>query len=259
MKQSSIAFIGGGRITNIFLRGFKQAGITFSSVSVFDPSTQSLEKLAADFPLISVENDSPELVAVQDIVILAVHPPVLTETLQKIKPALKSGSLVISLAPKITFEKISGILGSAQAVARANPGAAGIINKGINPVSFNSACTPVQREYTTSLLSSLGQVRLVDEKKMEAYAVISAMGPTYFWFQLQVLKDLALEFGMDEAEAREVISSMMAGAVDTLFASGMEPEAVMNLVPVKPLGEHEAMIRQLYREKLTAVFEKIKP
>jgi len=34
---------------------------------------------------------------------------------------------------------------------------------------------------------------------------------------------------------------------------------VMNLIPVKPIGEHEDLIKSIYQEKLTALFAKIKP
>jgi hypothetical protein len=33
----------------------------------------------------------------------------------------------------------------------------------------------------------------------------------------------------------------------------------MDLIPVKPIGEHEVQISEIYRSKLIALFEKIKP
>jgi pyrroline-5-carboxylate reductase len=85
------------------------------------------------------------------------------------------------------------------------------------------------------------------------------MGPTYFWFQMLHLKSLAVSFGMDEKEAGKVITEMMRGAANSLFHSGMQPEEVMDLVPVKPLGEYEETIKKYYTEKLNGVYEKIRP
>ena len=36
-------------------------------------------------------------------------------------------------------------------------------------------------------------------------------------------------------------------------------EEGINLIPVKPIGENETQIKAIYQEKLTALFEKIKP
>ena len=38
----------------------------------------------------------------------------------------------------------------------------------------------------------------------------------------------------------------------------MSPAEVMDLIPVKPIGENEDQIKTIYQEKLKALFEKIK-
>jgi pyrroline-5-carboxylate reductase len=85
------------------------------------------------------------------------------------------------------------------------------------------------------------------------------MGSTYFWFQMQELKNLAVKFGMDETEANRTIKGMLKGSAETLFNSGLTPAEVMDLVPVKPLAEYEESIISYYDSKLTGIYEKIKP
>ena len=58
-------------------------------------------------------------------------------------------------------------------------------------------------------LKSLGKVPVVPENQIEAYAMVSAMGHTYFWYQLQQLKELGLSYGLSESEANETISAML--------------------------------------------------
>jgi pyrroline-5-carboxylate reductase len=99
----------------------------------------------------------------------------------------------------------------------------------------------------------------VEEPKIEAYAMISAMGHTYFWFQVQKLKELAVEFGMDEEEAKDVVSEMLWGTTETLFNSGLSYAEVADLVPVKPLGDVEETIKGYYDQYLKALFGKIRP
>lgn len=158
-----------------------------------------------------------------------------------------------------SIEKMKTSLGGFQAIARVNPCATGIINQGINPVAFADTMSEDHKKSLLALLNILGKAPVVAESKLEAYAIISAMGPTYFWFQLQKLVELGVQYGMSESEAKEIIAEMIKGAVDTLFFSGIPSEEVMDLIPVKPLGEYEETIKTFYTEKLNAIYGKIKP
>ena len=51
---------------------------------------------------------------------------------------------------------------------------------------------------------------------------------------------------------------MLWGTTETLFNSGLTYEEVMDLVPVKPMGEVEETIKGYYTQYLTALFQKIK-
>ncbi|NCB09905.1 MAG: hypothetical protein EOM73_17330, partial [Bacteroidia bacterium] len=109
MKTTSLGFIGGGRITRIFNQGFQNAGIEFASVKVFDTNPETLEKLVQVFPQIE-KAGTVEDAAGQQVVFVAVHPPVVMETLQKIKDSVSETATVVSLAPKITLEKMAAVL-----------------------------------------------------------------------------------------------------------------------------------------------------
>jgi pyrroline-5-carboxylate reductase len=44
-----------------------------------------------------------------------------------------------------------------------------------------------------------------------------------------------------------------------MYKSELTPEKVIDLIPVKPIGEHEPQITEIYKTKLMGLFEKIKP
>ena len=44
-----------------------------------------------------------------------------------------------------------------------------------------------------------------------------------------------------------------------MYTSDLTAEEVIDLIPVKPIGEHEAQITEIYKTKLIGLFEKIKP
>ena len=51
---------------------------------------------------------------------------------------------------------------------------------------------------------------------------------------------------------------MVTGAVNTLFNSGLDAKSVIDLIPVKPLAEHEENIKDYYKNNLTQLFKKLK-
>jgi len=88
MKNKTIGFIGGGRITTVFLHGFEMANISFHETIVFDPDTEVLENLQKRIPEIICTSKNIMSAANCDIVILAIHPPIVAETLTIIKSFL---------------------------------------------------------------------------------------------------------------------------------------------------------------------------
>ena len=120
--------------------------------------------------------------AKQNLVILAVHPPVMAEALKNNEDIINTESVILSLAPKISIDKISEIL-SPSKIIRMIPNATSYFNKGYNAVDFHNSFTVKEKEEFINILSVLGQSFEVEEHKLEGYAIVSAMLPPYFWFQ----------------------------------------------------------------------------
>jgi pyrroline-5-carboxylate reductase len=257
--MKSVGFIGGGRITRILLNGLKNAGVSPGTVCVFETNETVSDALKADYPEIETYDADSSKAASSDWVFIALHPPVLMETLAAIKNSVRKDALVVSLAPKITIDRIKSVLPDLQNIARMNPNAGTYVNKGYNPVCFApGADENVIKEFLEAF-EKLGKVPVVPEYQLEAYAMISAMGHTYFWYQLQQLKELGLSYGLSDNEANETISAMLWGTTETLFNSGLNYDKVVDLVPVKPMAEHENMIKEYYRTCLNSLYQKIKP
>jgi pyrroline-5-carboxylate reductase len=259
MTQKSIGFIGGGRITRIFLEGWQRANAMPGKVVVSDCNAETLAKLKARFPQIEIAPGNSAAAASQDIVFLAVHPPVLAEVLTGIKGSVKPGAMVVSLAPKFTLAKLTELLAGFSRLARVIPNAPSVINLGFNPVAFGPALTAADRAGLTDLLKPLGDLPEVAESKLEGYALLSGMGATYLWFQLQALREVAAGFGLSDSDIAPALKRTVCGATRTLLESGLTPAEVMDLIPVKPLAEMEAQVSEMYQTRLPALYQKIKP
>jgi len=256
MKQS-LGFIGGGRITKILLQAFCNKDVKFSSVVVTDPDSDVTSKLKEIYPFIKIENASES--ASQDIVFLSLHPPVIMDTLELLKNFVSPSATVISLAPKINIAKIASKLGHVKDIARLIPNATSYINDGYNPVCFSPEFDPMKKTFVSDLLKNLGHTFEVAEEKLESYAIMSAMLPTYFWFQWNYLKEIGIMTGLSDYEAEASIHQTLLAAINLMYNSELKPEEVIDLIPVKPIGENESQISEIYRSRLLTLFEKIKP
>lgn len=257
MNTTSIGFIGGGRITKIFLQAFQNKSVLFQNTVVFDPNQEICHSLKNQFTGIQIAK-TVETPAQQDIVVLAVHPPVMMETLNAIKGHLQKNATVVSLAPKITIGKISELLNTKE-IVRMIPNATSYINRGYNPVSFHQTFNAEQKKNLMHLFSTLGETFEVSESQLEAYAIISAMLPTYFWFQWEEIEKQGLKMGLSQDECQKTIYETLKVSLDLFYNSDLNHSEVIDLIPVKPVAEMEEFVKKQYEEKLMGLFNKIKP
>ena len=255
--KHTIGFIGGGRVTKILLQGFKNKNVKFEKVVVTDTNPEVLANLKKRFP--EIESADAKNAASQDIVFIALHPPMVMDTLDLIKNEVKAEAKVISLAPKINLSKLSMKLGHVKDLSRLIPNATSYINEGFNPVTFAESFNPSQKIVLLDLLKTLGTTFEVSEEKLESYAIISAMLPTYFWFQWRELAVIGGKIGLSDEESKKSIFETLIASLNLMYKSGLSASEVIDLIPVKPIGEHESQIAEIYNVKLIGLFEKIKP
>jgi pyrroline-5-carboxylate reductase len=255
--EGTIGFVGGGRVARILLAGWKRANQSLPQVVVSDADAGVRERLQAEFPSIVLTPDNREA-AGQGLVLFALHPPAFPGVLGEIKDSVSPGAVFVSLAPKWTMGRISDLLGGFNRIARVIPNAPSIVNKGYNPLSFSAHLSAADRAQVRSLFGPLGACPEVAENTLEAYAIVTAMGPTYLWYQVYQLIDLACEFGLTRDAATEAVVAMMDGAASTMAGAGLAPEEVMDLIPVKPLASMEPTVKDAYTSTLSALHKKLK-
>ncbi|MDD1715496.1 MAG: NAD(P)-binding domain-containing protein, partial [Methanolinea sp.] len=257
MKES-LGFIGGGRIVRILLHGWKEGGNLPENIVISDPDREALDRITKEFPGVHAVQDNNALAAGQDLVFLAIHPKDAEKVLPAFAPALNQKAVVISFMPNLTIDRISGMLGGFDRIVRAIPSAPSIVGSGYTPVAFSPALRKWDAESLELLLESISHLIDVPEQDLEAYAIISAMGPTYLWFQLYELERIAESFGLPPERASDAVRKMAEGTVMTMRWSNLTPEQVMDLVPARPLGEDEETIKEIYRKRLQAFLRKLK-
>lgn len=255
MTAPSVGFIGAGRVARIFLRGWARAGVTPPDVVAYDPDGAVLTGLRSLAPTVRAVELAEAAAA--DIVLVAVHPPVAREVFAGLRDVLGAGSVVVSMVPTIRLAGLADILGAERPVARLIPNAPSVVGAGFNPIAFNAAADDAARGAVRGLLAPLGRAPEMPDESLEAYAVLTAMGPTYLWPQLVALLDVAAATGLSDDAAREGLAAMVDGAVRTLLESGLPAADVVDLVPSKPLAAPVAAMTAAYGDVLTGLHAKL--
>ena len=257
MQSRTVGFVGGGRITAIFLEALGGRGLALERVTVSDTNADVLAKLAARFPAITTTASNTQAASCERV-FLALHPPAMKAALPEIAPGIRKDAVVVSLAPVLNLARLSEMLGGFARLARVLPNAPSIVRAGFNPVAFGPGLPADARAEIETLLDGLGAHPVVPEENLEAYAIVSGMGPTYFWFQWRTLRELACSFGLPQADADKALRAMLDGASRTFFDSGLPADRVIDLVPVRPLADVEQQIDGAFRDALPKLHAKLK-
>jgi pyrroline-5-carboxylate reductase len=247
----SVAFIGGGRIARVLIERWRNTDEMPESILVVEPDDSAMALLHDVAPEVRLANLGD--LRACDVVILAVHPPALKGVLEELADVVRPDAVVVSLAPKFKAATISEALATDR-VVRMIPNAPSVIGAGYNPVWFSPGIDKETRRKLEETFAPWGEQPEVAEETLEAYAIVTAMGPTYFWYEIEKLRELAISFGLEEKAADEAVQKMLDGAVRCLLAKG--PDA-MDLIPVRPLQELEPTVTSAFETRLTGTFEKL--
>ncbi|TMU86664.1 pyrroline-5-carboxylate reductase [Bacillus sp. BHET2] len=234
-------FIGAGSMAHALISGSLKAGV-LNSEEVYVTNRcnqQRLDEVVNEFGVRQVNHDSPF-----DIVILAMKPKDFHEAAQSVGAYLSKNTLIISVLAGITMEHISEKLSFNGAVARAMPNTSAAMGKSATAVSFNSSLSHSQKEWTTTLFQSVGTAVEVEETQLDLITALSGSGPAYIYYVAELLKNAAVELGLEEKLAKNLVTQTIAGASAMLEKSGLEAQELRRNV-TSPGGTTEAGIAEL--------------
>lgn len=253
MAEKGVGFVGSGRIARIMMGGWSRAERVPPLIVVSDADETAIARLRRSHPQVETAGHDNRVPASQEVVILSVPPTAIEQVAPQIAPALRPNAIVVSPVPKLPISRLSQLLGGFDRIARVIPNAPSIVCAGYNPLAFSSSLGEADRQAVTELWSPLGDCPVVPEEVLNAYIVLTARGPAYFWFQFYELLRLAQSAGLTREQACDGLQKMLAGAVCTMSQSGLGEEAVKDLIPMNPLGPAECTVTELYRSTAAGV------
>jgi pyrroline-5-carboxylate reductase len=231
MENNKIAVIGAGSMGGAILSGLIAAGTAADSITASTATTQSAKALSDKFGIKSFALDaSPsansDAAENADVLLIAVKPAKVLETLEEIKATIKDGALVVSVAAGVTTESMEQAIGPKASVIRAMPNTPSIVGHGVTGIAKGESANDNQLALAKDLFETVGQVIVVDEEKINALSTISGSGPAYVFYFAEKLMTAARKMGFSEKEANLMVRATFLGSATLLAASSDSPETL---------------------------------
>ena len=246
-----LAILGAGVMGETVLSGLVRAGWSPDRIVATDRRPERQLELTARYGITVLEN--PEAAAAVDTVVLVVKPQDMTDLLAEIAPALRPGTLVVSLAAGVDTASIEAALPPGTPVVRVMPNTPAQVDEGMAAISPGSASTEEHLARVTEILSATGRVVALPERYQDAVTAISGSGPAYLFFVVEAMIEAGVHLGLPRDTATELVVQTMLGSAKLLRETGEHPTVLRERV-TSPGGTTAAAIRQLEDHKVRAAF-----
>jgi len=220
-----IAFIGGGNMAQALIGGLAGKLTDGANIHVIDVVPETLTQLTERFGVTTATGPS-DVVAMSDVIVLAVKPQQLREVASNLRPYLRS-QLVLSIAAGIRAADLSRWLGGYQAIVRTMPNTPALVGKGVTGAVAMAGVSDTQRQIADAMLRAVGEtVWIADEAQIDAVTAISGSGPAYVFYFIEAMQQAALELGLTEQQGRQLAQATFAGAAELAVRSD-EPVSLL--------------------------------
>jgi pyrroline-5-carboxylate reductase len=250
-KDKKITVIGGGKMGSIIAQGLiSRKIISGKDLTVTDVDAERLKFLSSSLDL-QVSGENRATVKNADIIILAVKPQNMAQTLKEIAPAVNKAKLVISIAAGITTGFIEGYLAKGVRVIRVMPNTPALTGAGATAVAKGANATAADVEPARIIFDAVGITVEVEEKLMDAVTGLSGSGPAYCFVIVEALTDAGVQMGLPRDLALKLAAQTMLGSAMLCLQGNQHPAQLKNMV-TSPAGTTAAGLQALEEGKIRA-------
>lgn len=230
LKGLKIGFLGGGAMAGAIISGLISSGaVTAASLYVSDVSKERLEHLKASLN-INTLSDNRELVAVSDVVLLAIKPAMVLPVVREVGSSLKPGQTIISIAAGVSTAVLENAVGKDVPVIRVMPNTPALVGEAASALCSGSGAGRADMERALAVFNAVGRAVEVPETLMDAVTGLSGSGPAYMFIMLEALADAGVRMGLPREVASVLGAQTMLGAARMVLESGRHPGQLKDMV-----------------------------
>ena len=249
--------IGAGAMGGATVEGLVKTGLYKNEdICVSDPSQAVLDKFVKLG--VSVTTDNGAASADADVVMVCVKPWLVERVLMGIKDDLRpEKQILVVIAAGVKAASIQEWLGEQcpplflviPNIAIAELASMTFIVPAAAATPQHSApaaaATEQQTEQVVKIFGAMGETIITDEAHLGAGTTLASCGIAYAMRYVRAASEGGVELGFKADDAKRIVMQTMKGAVAVLEASGLHPEAAIDLVTtpggvtIKGLNEME--------------------
>jgi pyrroline-5-carboxylate reductase len=244
LSDKRLVIIGGGNMGEAILKGLLMANlIKPPQITVTDLIEARLNYLRQTYA-VQASSANGTAVAAADLIILAVKPQDITQTIQDITPVMEEQKVVISIAAGVPTATIERAFGVPRRVVRVMPNTPALVLAGAAGLCAGSHAMPEDLEVARVLFDALGKTVVVPEYLMDTVTGLSGSGPAYIFMLIEALADGGVKMGLTREAALTLAAQTVYGSAKLLLETGLHPGELKDRV-TSPAGTTIAGVQAL--------------
>ncbi|QTC43081.1 pyrroline-5-carboxylate reductase [Bacillus sp. V3] len=218
LKNKTIAFLGAGNMAEAMISGTVQSEkIAKDQIIVSNRSNkEKLQEINEKYGVRTLLKDQLPFSEI-DILILAMKPKDIDKALDSINHLVKSDTVIMSVLAGITTSHMEEQLPGGQSVIRVMPNTSSMLKESATAISAGRFTSEEDMMNAKELLSSIGEVYVIDESKMDIFTGIAGSGPAYFYYLMEHIEKTGAEAGLDPQMARKIGAQTIFGAAKMML------------------------------------------
>lgn len=251
--MKKIVFLGSGSMAEAIISGIIKAGIV-EKENIYVTNKQDTARLQymQETYRVMTSYHQQALLKDADVVFLAMKPKDAHEALLEVREHLSEKQLILSVIAGVQTETIENILGKQLPVIRSMPNTSAKIGFSATALAMGKNVEVGHKQIAETLFQTIGTTKIVEEADMHAVTAVSGSGPAFIYYFVEAMTRAAVEAGMDQATAEELITQTVIGAGKMLKESGDTPATLRKNITSQG-GTTEAGLQTLAEHNFTNI------
>ena len=247
MAHLSLGFIGCGNMGGAIAHGILTSetlhgAIRVSVCDITDNARAKLEQAGGRW-----YTDPVSLAKDSDIILLAVKPYQIQDTIKTILPALAQDKTLLSIAAGQPLSALRAGLNGVCAAVQIMPNTPALIGEGVFGLCFDDpTLRPEHTAIIRKIFEDLGMVFVLPEDKMNALMAVTGAGPAYVYDMMDAVMEAGVTLGLTRQDATAMVAALFRGSALMVEKTGLHP-AVLHSQVTSPKGSTIAGTNHLAR------------
>ena len=219
-------------------------------VSIGEPRAERRDYMTQQFG-VAAHQDNLEAAHDADLVVLSIKPQDLHVVFDQLGSRLSDNQAVVSIVAGAKMQTLADGMAHPP-VIRVMPNTPAQVGAGMTMWTCSKQVAESQRDFTKSVLSTIGQeIYVDDEKYLDMATALSASGPAYVFLFLEALIDAGVYVGLPRDMARTMALQTVFGSTKLVMDTGRHPADLKDMV-VSPGGTTAEGLQALERAGVPA-------